>query len=43
MPNNLEVKQIIKDIAQKYFLNSDKLQKLSSFNEESEKYNIAAN
>jgi len=39
---NLE-KQIIKDITQKYFLNSDKLQKLSSFNEESEKYNIAAN
>lgn len=39
---NLE-KQIIKDITQKYFLNSDKLQKLSSFNEESEKYNIVAN
>ena len=39
---NLE-KQIIKDITQKYFLNSDKLQKLSTFNEESEKMNIAAN
>lgn len=39
---NLE-KKIIKDITQKYFLNSDKLQKLTTFNEESEKMNIANN
>lgn len=39
---NLE-KQIIKDITQKYFLNSDNLKKLTDFNEESEKNNIAAN
>ena len=36
---NLE-KEVIKDITQKYFLNSDKLQKLTDFNEESEKYSL---
>lgn len=43
-PNKTNLdKQIIKDITQKYFLNSDKLQKLTTFNKESEKMNIAAN
>lgn len=39
---NLE-KDLIKDITKKYFLNSDKLKKLTDFNEESEDYKIAGN
>ena len=40
-PNKTDLeKQIIQDITQKYFLNSDKLQKLTDFNEESEEYSL---
>ena len=39
---NLE-KDLIKDITQKYFLNSDKLKKLTNFNEKSEDFNIESN
>lgn len=40
-PNKTDLeKKIIQDITQKYFLNSDKLQKLKDFNEESDEYSV---
>tara|TARA_B100000242_G_scaffold267740_1_gene217386 strand:+ start:850 stop:1386 length:537 start_codon:yes stop_codon:yes gene_type:complete len=40
-PNKTDLeKKIIQDITQKYFLNSDKLQKLTDFNDESEEYSV---
>ena len=40
-PNKTDLeKKIIQDITQKYFLNSDKLQKLNDFNDESEEYSV---